>query len=184
MKYLHLIALMILGNVSAQEKSLVQSGLLSAYLTYAPSYHFESKSSTFYVVGKLEGYLSQKISISGEGAYYLGNGQQSKSVFNYNNNLSVGPNFHYVRNNNDLSLGFQAGIAFTETPRVGAPTIGEKNVSPMIAPVIGYTNYFFKYFHFFVNARLCMGQHLASQSVNLAELRFAAGLGFNFQSKR
>jgi hypothetical protein len=55
---------------SFAQESIIKEGLLRAQLTISPSTLLSDNESYFYLHGNLEGYISDKISISGEGYYF------------------------------------------------------------------------------------------------------------------
>ena len=184
-KYTLLIALSLLAmESSAQESSVIRKGLLSAQVTISPSFMFSGKASYFYLHGGLEGYVSSKISFTGEGFYYLGSGAEN-SAFDYNHSLFFGAARHFTRNNNDLYIGLQPGLSFTKlSAEANHLAQSQLGVNPLFSPVAGYTFYLGKIFHFFVQTRLVLGQHNYDLHKDLTEFRFSAGLGFNLNTMK
>lgn len=169
--------------VFAQEKNVIQKGLLSAQLSLSPSKMIGENESHFYLHGSFEGFISDKISISGEGFYYLGNLSSKESVFDYNHNLFFGASRHFTKNNHDIYIGLQPGVSITKlNPDVLGLETTKSGVNPVFSGVVGYNFYINNVFHFFVQTRYITGEHNYDIHKNLSELRFSAGLGFNLNS--
>lgn len=166
---------------SFAQENIIKEGLLRAQLTISPSAMLSSKESYFYLHGNLEGYVSDNISISGEGYYLLGN-IKVPSIYDFplsrNHNVFFGANYHFTKNNHDFYLGVQPGVAFTNTNFVLTG-----NINPVFSGIVGYNFYVNNIFHFFVQSRLILGKHLANNVKSLNEVRFSAGLGFNLNTK-
>jgi len=169
--------------LSAQEPSIIRPGLIKSQLTITPSYMFSDKQSYYYLHGNLEGFLEKNISLSGEGYYSLGNISSGESTFEYNHSLFGGINYHFTKKNSDLYIGFQPGISIT---KLKLPTIGliqpHDGVNPLASFLVGFNFYVNRFFHFFIQNRFIVGQHNYDVYKNLAEYRFSAGLGFNFNT--
>jgi hypothetical protein len=171
--------------VSFAQESIIKEGLLRTQLTISPSTLLSGNESYFYLHGNLEGYISDKISISGEGYYLLGNIGISKSSIlplSRNHTIFFGANYHFTKDNHDLYIGIQPGVAFTNT---NFALTGNENPSlnPLFSSVVGYNFYVNSVFHFFVQTRLILGEHLTNDVKSLNEMRFSAGLGFNLNTK-
>ncbi len=180
-----LIILFLNAGIYSQQSPIIRKGLMRAQATISPSYMFADKQSYFYLHGNLEGYVSDKVSVSGEGYYNLGNMSAGNTVLNFNHSLFFGASWHFTKKNNDLYIGLQPGIAFTkvnETPTMfNKPRVGS---DPLFSTLVGYNFYVNRFFHFFLQSRLVIGQHVYNVPVNLSELRFSAGLGFNINTLR
>ncbi len=166
----------------AQNDELIRSGLLSVRLTYSPSYLFENNTSHYYLHGNIEGYVNNKISIAGEGYYFLANGSINEGELQYNHSAFFGASYHFTRNKNDFYMGIQPGLAFTKYQQaLNSPTF-TRGVNPLFSTLIGYNLYFYKCFHFFIQGRLILGEHIYYPTHNLNEFRLSAGLGFNLNT--
>ena len=179
------ILLFILSlNCIAQEKSIITPGLLSAQLTLTPSHMFCDKQSYIYLHGSLEGYVTPKLSITGE--IYFNAGSLSKNnTFDYNHSLFFGPNWHFTKMNNDLFVGFQPGLSLTKiNAKNNNITESTAGVNPLISAVVGYNYFVNNIFHFFLETRYIMGEHNYDIHKSLSEIRLSAGLGFNLNTKK
>lgn len=167
----------------AQEKIFAKKGLLSAQATLSPSKMLSEDESQFYLHCNFEGFVSDKISISGEGYYHLGNLSSDESAFKFNHNLFFGASKHFTKNNHDMYIGLQPGVSIT---KLNADVIAFENtktgVNPVFSTVAGYNFYVNKIFHFFIQTRYIAGEHNYDVHKNLSEFRFSAGLGFNLNS--
>ena len=171
-------------NSMAQDSLEIKTGLLSAQLTLSPSHMFCDKQSYIYLHGGLEGYITKKLSVTGE--IYFNAGCLSKSnTFDYNHSLFFGTNWHFTKKNNDLFVGIQPGLSLTKinasNNNITESTAG---VNPLISAVAGYNFFIDKYFHFFLLTRYILGDHNYDVHKSLSELRLSAGLGFNLNTKK
>ncbi len=167
---------------SAQENSVVRAGLIKTTLTISPSKSLSSSNSYFYLHGILEGYLSDNVSVSGEGYFYQGLVKGKTSEFSYNHSLFFGLSRHFVKNNLDFHIGVQPGLNFTRlaaSPELLSPGLG---VNPTASALIGLNYFAGKYIHFFIQSRLVLGEHQRDAARNISDLRFSAGLGFNINA--
>lgn len=182
-----LASLLLCLKMPAQKNEVfIENGLLSARLTLSPGTSLINSTDYFYLHGNIETYLTSKLSMAGEGYYYL-NELASNTVpkFNYNHSAFFGANWHFTNKNNDLFIGFQPGLSFSKVNRNQNSSLDtQEGVSPLISSVIGYNYYVHKYFHFFLQTRFVFGQHFYDRIESLNEFRFSAGLGFNFRTKK
>ena len=177
------ICCLLVSNVYSQDKNIIRKGLISDQLTLSTSNMFSEKQSYFYLHGSLEYFISNKISVCGEGYYYLGNLSNEPSVFNYNHSLFFGASRHFPIKNNDFYIGIQPGISISKldanTNQLANTHTG---INPLASVVAGYNMYVNKYFHFFVQTRIIQGENNMDIHKNMTEIRFSAGLGFNINS--
>lgn len=178
-----MIAFLFIISINAftqsNEDTFFRRGMLSAQLTLSPSYMLEEKVGYFYLHGNLEGFVSENISISGDGFLSLGNLSSDDQKLDYNHNLLFGAYYHFTHGTNDLYSGFQPGLAFSRISQTTAWYNPQPIVTPIISPVIGYSYFINDYFHFFAQARYIYGTHYSDEKISLAEIRLSAGLGFN-----
>jgi hypothetical protein len=181
-KVTKLLFILLVGMLSTNvfSQDIIKTGLIRAQLTISPSYNLSNKQSYFYLHGNAEVYLDKKISISGEGYYYLGNLSSNNSIFDYNHSCFFGASYHFLKNNNDLYIGIQPGISITKLNEQENNLLSTNTgINPVFSTVIGYNFYVHKIFHFFIQSRLVLGEHNHDMHKNLNEIRFSAGLGFN-----
>ena len=182
-RWVVLISCLMLIKGFSQDNNTIRKGLLSDQLTLSTSSMFSEKQSYFYLHGSLEYFVSDKISLAGEGYYYLGNLSNDASIFNYNHSLFFGASKHFTIKNNDFYLGIQPGISISKLD-ANTNKLLETHVAinPLASIVAGYNFYVNKYFHFFVQTRLIEGETNFDIHKNMAEIRFSAGLGFNLNT--
>ncbi len=174
-----LVFLSLNSHAQEKNKNIIRTGLLSAQMTICPTYMFAGKESYFYLHGGIEGYVSDKLSLTGEGFYNLGSFAET-SVFDYNHSVFFGAARHFTKKNSDLYVGIQPGISFTKlNPGANSLVRSHMGVNPLLSPVVGYNFYVNRFFHFFVQTRLVLGQHNTDVHQNISEIRFSAGLGYN-----
>ena len=125
---------------------------------------FEFKTNNVYLHGNLEYYFDNKISVRGDGFYYV-NSINKYSVFDFNHNLFFGPNYHFKTNNHfDPYISLQPGIAYSKDNLVFGPLIlagyathqAKAGFSPLISPTIGFNYFANRFFHLFYGNTLCI----------------------------
>ncbi|MFM1998261.1 MAG: hypothetical protein RL204_208 [Bacteroidota bacterium] len=163
-----------------ENTAFFRRGMLSAQLTLSPSYMLEEKVGYFYLHGNIEGFVSENISISGDGFISMGSLTSDEQKLDYNNNLLFGGYYHFTNGHNDFYAGFQPGLAFTQIHTNELMLVSRPSVTPIISSVVGYRYFINDYFHFFAQARYIYGTHYYDEKLSLAEIRLSAGLGFNF----
>lgn len=175
--------ILCIGKIHSQDAPIIRKGLLRAQGTICPSYMLSDKQSYFYLHGNIEGYVSEKISFAGEVYYSLGNTSGNTTIFDYNHSLFFGSSYHFTKKNSDLYIGLQPGISFTKLNENGLSIdVMHTGVNPLFSSLIGYNFYVNKFFHFFLQSRLVIGQHNFDRHEDLSEIRFSAGLGFNINT--
>lgn len=167
-------------NTTGQEVD--RAGLLKGTLTISPGFMLDSKSQPFYFHGILEFHTSDKVSVVGEGSFYLGD-LHDNAIFRYNNSLFAGFNWHPLENGpSDLFFGIQPGVSFTmisdqsTDDRLGVNPVGSLNV--------GYNYFMNEYFHFFLMSKTILGKHSTHKVTSLNEFRISAGLGFSIPVRK
>ena len=170
--------------IEAQDKSFVIKGLISGRLTLSPSLSFSNNNSAFYLHGNLEHYVSENISLVGEGYYYLGELSSAENIFSFNHSLFFGASKHFTKGKNDWYIGFQPGLSFTKLNNVYTLSPTQIGANPLASFVTGYNFYMGSIFHYFVQARYVAGSHHYDVYKGLSELRLSAGLGFNLWANK
>ncbi|MGZ3900035.1 MAG: hypothetical protein ACXVNQ_06715 [Bacteroidia bacterium] len=163
----------------AQTNEIIRPGLVRLMGTISTSKMLNNKESGFYLHGNLEIYFNKRVSFCGD-AYYFLNAQKGNSYFDMNHNIFYGLLWHFTKKSNDLYVGIQPGIAITKlkTNQVDM-VVTQTGINPVFSSVIGYNFYVNKFFNFFLQSRLILGEHNYDIHRSLSELRFSAGLGFN-----
>ncbi len=167
------------------QTEIVRQGLVKGMATISPGKMFGYNESYFYLHGNLEGYLSKKVSVSGDGYMFLGEQSKSPEGFKYINNLFFGLYYHVVKGNGDIFFGGQPGVCIaqlrTDSPKV---PVAHTGTSPLFSAVAGCNYFVGKYFNFFVQARYIAGSHNYDLHKDLSEIRISAGLGFNINTMK
>ncbi len=161
--------------------TFIQKGSIKAMATLSPSKILSKNLSPFYLHGSLEYYIDNKVSIIGEGFYYLGD-LSSQPFINFNHNIFFGANYHFIKNNNDLYIGVQPGVSFTQIKPNDTQNKQYSNrisVNPLISISIGYNFFVSKYFYFFVQNKYVHGENILVSPFNMSDVRLSAGLGFH-----
>lgn len=136
-----------------------------------------SDNQPFYFHGNLEGFVSENISLSGDGYFYLGD-LNDNATFRYHNSLFAGFNWHLLGSKQaDLFLGVQPGISFTTLRSQGSnQTLA---INPLASFNLGFNYFINEYFNFFVLGKTIIGRHATYEPHSLNEFRISAGLGFS-----
>ncbi len=127
-----------------------------------------------------------KIELRGDGFYFL-NAKGNRPRFSVNHQLFAGAFYRFSNKNFQPYLGFQPGIAFSQSSEYGVQNseTGELEFETTINPVgsfAGGLELFGKeIFYAFVEARYIFGKHTShSYPIYLDEFRLSFGLGFHF----
>jgi hypothetical protein len=192
-----IVAILILisslyGNAIAQNdsaKGFVHKGLLRAALTYSVGRMSTNTVSNVYVTGNMEYYADSKISVRGDGYYFVNSLNDSKFL-KLNHQLYFGACYNFpVRSRFNPFIGIQPGIAYTQlntdiiqintTYTISDPA----TFSPLASAVIGLNYYAERWFHILLNVRYTVGRHLDEVALfDLNELSFSFGLGWNLNT--
>jgi hypothetical protein len=179
----------ILENSFSQD--LIGPGLIKATGSITPGRMVGHSMRNVYFSGFSEVYTSRKLSFRGDVLWYVdGQSKASQETWRYGRNLSVyfGAFYHFNKNNWDMHIGFQPGMAVIKPS-------GSVQENPLVKPCpsaafhVGSTFFVWKYFNFFADVAYTHTYYrgLNSGSAYLGEVLFTAGLGFNinvFQSQR
>lgn len=180
------ILVTVCGNIFSQEenKQYIHKNLSRTTLTFSTGYFPKNKVSSVYLTGNVEYYTNNKISVRGDGYYFVNNLSESilsnEFIPNQNDGLFFGALYHFKSNSHfDPYLGLQPAIAISQSKN--NMQISSITVNPLFSSVLGFNYYAKKYAHLFINARYVSGKHLseASSPMSLNEIRFEFGLGFN-----
>ena len=159
-----------------------RDGLLKGTLTISPGFMLDSKSQPFYFHGLIEYYADEKLSVTGEGSFYLGDLNENE-IFKYNNSIFAGFNYHPLKNGaSDLFIGFPPGISFTMLAEQNK--VQRMGINPIASLNTGYNYFINEYFHFFLLGKTILGKHSNYRIQSLSEFRFSAGLGFSIPTKQ
>ncbi|MGM0480012.1 MAG: hypothetical protein ACQERC_12395 [Bacteroidota bacterium] len=181
-KIIILSTVLFIGIQHSYSQHVKRDGLLKVYLTLAPGIMLDQSSQPFYFHGNLEGYVSEQLSIAGDGFFYLGD-LNEQSLFRYNNSIFAGLNWHPAKEGpSDPYIGFQPGIAFTKLASSASEV--KNGVNPLVSLNLGYNYFINNYFHFFVAGKLIVGEHAVDRRESLNALQFSAGLGFSLPTKK
>ena len=152
--------------------------------TLSPGYMLGLKEAVVSLSGSWSYYLSEHVSVHGEGSYFLTSLNDFSRVSS-NHSLLGGLNYHFKANTRfDPFLGMQPGAGFFT--REGGKLVQYKTeVVPVISFVAGMNYYVGSIFNFFVHLLYLQSQSLEHLPVKmpLSEIRLMAGLGFNFGVK-
>ncbi len=165
-------------------KRMINKGLIRSQAIISFGQLLNIKETSMFIHGNIEYHTSEKFSIRSDLFYYIESDDDNSLKMNHQ--FFEGGSFHIkTKNNFDPYIGFQPGLALTETKTsliandVNSP-VSSKAVNPLISAVIGFNLYATKFFHLFADARYIYGNHLSnSPPVSLNEVRVSFGLGIN-----
>ena len=183
-----LLCLPLFANAQNLNKQYVDKGLLRAQGNIAlgvPTY--TSAGINMYLVGDLEYYVENNVSIKGSINYYLGSFGGSGN-FKMNHSGFLGSNFHFRTHSHfDPYVGVFPGYAVGQLnekvvalsglePQSSNPVV----LSPLISFSGGFNYYANRFFSLFINAQYVIGTHLSDVApVSLNELKVSFGLGYH-----
>lgn len=187
-KIIVILCLMSLSTSAQEEQKdvYIRPGLLSATIGLSPSWMLNRNEFNYYVSGFLEGFLTEKTSLRGEGHYLAGSSSENP-YFRFNCRLLIGAQYHFSKNNFDAHLGLFPGVSLMQI-RGNTDNSGKDklHVVPTAGVKLGVSYYVWKYFHFFADAT-----YIKSTAIRIDhneglsdELMISAGLGFNVNLKR
>ena len=184
---MYLTALSAIGQDSTYEGVPVAEPLLvRGSVAISPGFMLQHPVTNIYVVGKLEVFTDKRISLRGEGLWYI-DSQQRTPVLQQNSQLAFGPFYHFTSKRLDLCIGFEPGVAFSRP--VQDTTFLEPaplRAIPNMALCAGLTYSIWDYFQFFVDARYVHARYTGpySNGLPLDEVLLGAGLGWQVPVKR
>lgn len=155
-------------------------------LSFAPGWLTENTRTT-----QLQGYIAYKpnsgrIELRGDGFYFL-NSIGDRPRFTINHQLFAGAFYKFSDNQLQPYLGFQPGIAYSQSSEFGSlnELTGEVSAKKTINPIgsfAGGIDFFAeKLFFCFIETRYIFGKHKSdTYPVFLDEFRVSFGLGFHF----
>jgi hypothetical protein len=183
-KYIFLAVLLILARSSHAQTEFSKRHGVRFMATLSPGYMFGLNEGVVSLSGSWNYYISEHISVHGEGGYFLSS-LEDKSRVRTNHSLIGGLNYHFKANKRfDPFIGMQPGAGFF-TPESGLFVQYKTEVVPIISFIGGMNYYVGSIFNFFVHLRYMQGQSLSYLPLRmpLSEIRIMAGLGFNFGVK-
>jgi hypothetical protein len=173
----------------AQDKTFIKRGNLRAQATISAAKMFKYDASPIYIHGDLEYFFEEKFSVRGDSYFSLGNTSEEKP-FIYNHSAFAGIAYHFNKEKPfDPYFAFEPGVAYAKANVVTLMLVGREipsSFSPLISGVIGVNYFANRYFHLLANVRYVHGKHLAdfSPPIDLSEVRFSFGLGWNLRIKK
>jgi hypothetical protein len=184
-KFILFLLILGSGTQAQNDNSFSTKGLLKATTTISPGFMLNQQRTNIYLNGELEYFPEEKISIRGDGFWYLGS-QQNPDLLKQNSSVYWGALYHFRKNRADYFIGFQPGLSLTQ------PVVDEKyyysdygiQVCPQMSVLAGFTYYVGRYFNFFANTRYVKSAYRNNRYIGLDELRISAGLGFNIHLKK
>jgi hypothetical protein len=157
---------------------------IKSALSFAPGILTE-KTYTLQLQGYL-GFLKDKIEWRGEAFYFL-NSFGDRPRFSMNHQIYTGAFYHFTESSFQPYVGFQPGIAISQSSEYGAlnsdtQTLEYKVAANPVGSVAGGFDFFGeKLFFLFIETRYIFGKHKAdTYPVFLDEWRFSFGLGLYF----
>ncbi len=161
------------------------AGLVRISAAVSPGFQLNAPSTNIYLNGRLEYFPESRISFLGEVYWYRGS-QQRTALMARNDQVVVGPFYHWVHGRIDLALGMEAGISFARSEQTEPPHPEGSDplrVIPNIALCGALTYTIWDHFHFFLDARLVHAKYTgaANGTIPLDEVTVGGGLGWHFR---
>ncbi|HWY99154.1 MAG TPA: hypothetical protein VNY36_08720 [Bacteroidia bacterium] len=178
--FINLLTFNCCAQVAVPQWAFIHKGLLSATGTFAIGAMPENNITNAYLTGNIEYYTDDKISIRGDGYFFL-NSLTQNSILKKNEAEYFGAFYHFHTSSNfDPLIGIQPGLSYTQMLTADS-TLDKATLCPLASVVLGFNFFGEKYFHIQVNVRYTIGEHLTEQDGNnISELSFNFGLGWNF----
>lgn len=166
---------------------IIRKGLVRSQLTISPGWAIGQKNTNIFLQGDLEYYVTRKVSIKGDIAYFLDT--QGSGNLKMDHSLFFGANYHFPYKRFDPYIGLHPGASLIQmrNPNVGtlelpvAYTESVMKISPAISVTTGFNFYVWKFFHFLGKVTYVHASHPTEWGTNYAldEFRIAFGLGLN-----
>lgn len=173
--------------VRAQDDVPVAEPLLvRGSVAISPGFMLQQPVTNIYVAGKLEVFTDKRISLRGEGMWYIGD-QGDVGLLEQNSQIAFGPFVHLTHRRLDLALGLEPGVSLTRPARDSLQTeAAPLRALPSMSLCAGLTFVVWDYFQFFIDARYTHARYTGpySAAVPLDELVIGAGLGWQLPVKR
>jgi len=187
------IFFLLLGlSAAAQTKErapFTGKGLLRAMATISPGMMTAQSANNLYLHGNIEYYLDRKISLRGDGYYFLGTAAEDKP-FAKNHSLFAGASLHRPTGSHfDPYIGLKTGLSITQNGGPHILIVGaepETKFNPLLSPHLGINFYGEKVFHIFGEVNYVIGKHFPDHeaATSLGEVRVSFGLGFNLWARK
>lgn len=182
------LILPILAMGQNDSKEYPYRGIIRASSSFATGNMPQANLKNVYISGDLEYYINGNISVRSESFLFLNSLDNPTSPLLQNHQLFSGAAYHFRPDKPlDLYVGFQPGIAYSQTSLVQLeptdPSMSDATLNPLISGMAGMNYYATKLFHLFINTRYVSGKHLsnAPTPLSLNEFRVTFGLGINFR---
>lgn len=177
---------LLVGSIFSQTTLDTRKHLAGSTATIATGFQKNNPDMNIYVHGFVYFHPQPKVSLDGEGYWYLG-AQNQETLMAENSTLLFGPSFHFAKDGPvDPYVGIMSAVSLVSAiDRTSSqPVVGKYSVVPLIAFNVGFKYHFIKWFNIFANAKYMMGTLTENYptALSLNEFRFSFGLGFNLFS--
>jgi len=166
---------------------IIRKGLIRAQMTISPGWTVGQKNTNIFLQGDLEYYVTRKVSIKGDIAYFLDT--QGGGLLKHDHSLFFGANYHFPYKRFDPYIGLHPGASVIQmrNPNATSPelihTMQESTlkVAPAVSVTTGFNVYIWKYLHFLGKLTYVHAAHPTEwgTTYSLDEFRLAFGLGWN-----
>lgn len=179
----------LLAAIAAQAQDdvpVAEPLLVRGSVAISPGFMMNQPTTNIYVVGKLEVFTDDKVSLRGEALWYIGSQQQHEPL-QQNSQITCGPFVHFTHRRLDLALGFEPGVALSQpAPDPDFLDPAPLRIIPNMALCGGLTFAVWDYFQFFIDARYIHANYTGpySAAIPLDEFVLGAGLGWQIPVKR
>lgn len=175
-----LFSLLVSGTSIAQDE-YIQPGMLAASITIAPSSMLNHRESNIYFTGFAEYFLDKKLSFRSD-TYLFMDSQNENGLLKDGFRSYFGMAYHFNKGNWDGYVGYQPGVTLMNATL----STNQARLNPSAAFRVGTSYYVWKYFHFFANLTYVRSKLMGypNGSIQTDELIFAAGLGFQLQTRK
>ncbi len=182
------MAVLLQGPVlrAQDEVPVAEPLLLRGSVAISPGFMLRQPVTNIYVAGKLELFADDRISLRGEGLWYIGD-QGDVGLLEQNSQIAFGPFVHLTHGRLDVALGVEPGVTLTRPTRDSLHVeAAPLRVMPSMALCAGLTFVVWDYFQFFVDARYTHARYTGpySAAIPLDEVVLGAGLGWQLPVKR
>lgn len=180
-----IISVFISSTLVAQKHDVPRPGFLIGTGTFQYGLPTSKKvSPTYYLTLRGEGFIEKNISLAGNIDISMPKKFQFDDIL-VNHSVSFGANYHLLANHFDGFIGLHPGISYSKTTVIDYNIMDKDKhvISPIISTVVGARYYLGWVAHVFTSVGYTYGKQLSNQTnLPLSEVKFAAGVGFNFNT--
>ncbi len=181
-----MLSVLAFTQLPAQKIWEERKGCFRSQGNLAPGFLFNQKVATGYVNGDMDLFFDNRVSFTGSIWCSFALNRKNETGLKANHALFGGLNYHFLKPSRwDPYIGFTPGIGLVQVAYKDGDNLKRTPFTPvpLAAATIGCNYYVGWIFHLFVKVQAVTGQVFSklSSPTRLDEMKFMAGLGWNFR---